>query len=329
MLKFYTPVVSFFLLLAFFFSGSSPSSVQAQCVASDRNQGLISGAGLSGFFGNATGQCVIDPKAAYVEFKVPSYSEIKSLFFTQNKNMTLFNLPNASITCPNGMAATGTTTLKNLHTLTNFTTNASAVNVACYLTRIDHSSGTNGPFADNTAQKMVVIFADNDVAIDSNLTFGGDNYGLIIIAKGNIFIAPTVTRIDAVLVTEGNIYTSATNATPNTATVANSSQLVVNGSLISLGQAGQRIYFNRSLANNTQAAEVINYQPKYLVLLRGLLTQSYTIQREIEADEIPSSALFPSPTAIPSPSSSVIQDSTQGNPFKIFRIYNLSTKVVI
>jgi hypothetical protein len=324
-----TLLLSFFLLLGLFVSWWTIPSVQAQCVASDRNQGLISGKNVIGFFGNSAAQCVKGDEAPYVDFKVPNYNEIKSLFFTQNKNMTLFNLPNATISCAGGMTQSGTTYLRNLQDLTNFTANAAAVNSACYLTRIDHSSVPNGPLANNTAQKMVVIFAENDVAIDSNLTFGGDNYGLIIIAKGNIFIAPTVSRIDAVIVTEGNVYTTSTNLTPETSQVANSLQLVINGSLISLSQAGNRIFFTRSLANNTQAAEVINYQPKYLVLLRGLLTQSYTIQREIEADEIPSAALFPSPTVLPSPSPTIIEGSTEEGGFKIFNIRELITKVII
>ncbi len=44
------------------------------CSTGDRNQGLISGSSLSGFYGNPTGQCINDPKAAFATFKVPSYN---------------------------------------------------------------------------------------------------------------------------------------------------------------------------------------------------------------------------------------------------------------
>src|SRR5688572_5324993 len=73
--------ISYFLL-----NPTKHSSAQSSpCQTNDRNQGLISGLNVSGYFGNLSGQCVLDPKAAYAVFKVPSYESLKSIYFTQSK----------------------------------------------------------------------------------------------------------------------------------------------------------------------------------------------------------------------------------------------------
>ncbi len=313
----------FFLITLFTIQSGWISKVNAQivCNPADRNQGLVSGTGLSGTFGNPNGQCVIDPKAAYARFKVPNYDELKSVFFTQNKSVASQTL---NTTSTPGCSGGNTIFLKNL-----VFTNKTVVNVQCNYTHIADTDPTNGPFATVGTSQTVVIFADNHLYIDTDLNYGGDNYGVVIIAKGDIYIAPTVTKINAILVNQGAIYTT-NNGSSYTSLVPGSLQLVINGSLISLGQSsGARVYFNRSLTDNNVPAEIVNYQPKFLVLLRGLLTQSYTIQREIGADEIPSASIFPSPTAIPSPSPTQNPGSTFQNAYCIYGIYNLLNKLNI
>ncbi len=316
--------LSLFFLITFFAIQSvwvSKVNAQIVCNPADRNQGLVSGIGLSGTFGNPNGQCVIDAKAAYARFKVPNYDELKSVFFTQNKSVASQTL---NTTSSPGCAGGNTIFLKNL-----VFTNKSVVNVQCNYTHIADTDPTNGPFATVGTSQTVVIFADNHLYIDTDLNYGGDNYGVVIIAKGDIYIAPTVTKINAILVNQGAIYTT-NNGSNFTSLVPNSLQLVINGSLISLGQsAGARVYFNRSLSDNNIPAEIVNFQPKFLVLLRGLLTQSYTIQREIGADEIPSASIFPSPTAIPSPSPTQNPGSTFQNAYCIYGVYNLLNKLNI
>lgn len=305
------------LFVAILLAYGTFSKVFAQaCVSSDRHQGLISGTSLSGLFGNPTGQCVIDPKAAYANFKVPDYNELKSVFFTQN---TTANKMTVSTTgtpnCPGGLS-TGSVYLRNM----TFPSN-SIVNVQCQSTRFD-DAGANGPFAVAGTTRTVIVFAENHVYIDSNLNYGGSAYGLVIIAKGDVYIAGTVRTINAIIVAEGNIYTT-TAGVPITSTVPNSQQLVVNGSIINFAKNSNRIYFNRSLADNSIPAEVVNFQSKFLVLLRGLMTQSFTIQREIGPDEIPSASIFPSPTSIPSPAPSTNPGSTFGNAFCVRNIFNI------
>jgi hypothetical protein len=190
------------------------------------------------------------------------------------------------------------------------------VNVVCAQAHINEASG-----AFSTTAQTVVVFIDGDLYIDSDVNYGSDSAsGLVLVAKGNIYIAASVKKINAILVNESYIYTSGSSTIP----VPNSQQLVVNGSVISLAQNGARIYFSRSLNPNSQPAEVVNYQPKFLVLLRGLMTQSYTIQREIGPDEIPSASAFPSPTLLPSPAVTNNQGSTFRNPYCVYSVYNLA-----
>jgi hypothetical protein len=309
-------VVILFSLNSIFLFAIFQTQVQAQivCNPADRNQGLVSSVGLNGTFGNPTGQCVIDQKAAYVNFKVPNYNELKSVFFTQNSSSIKTVID--SISTP-GCTGGNTVYLKNLAP-----TGRTIFNVQCNFTHIADTDPTYGPLMTTGTQQTIVIFADNHLYIDTNLDYGGDQYGLVIVAKGDIYIAPTVTKINAVLVNEGNVVTSYTGGSISDL-VANSQQLVINGSLINLSQSGQRIYFNRSLTDNNIPAEVVNFQPKFLVLLRGMMTQSYTIQREIGADEIPSASIFPSPTGIPSPAPTQNPGSTFQNAYCVFGVYNL------
>lgn len=300
-------------VLLFFFTINNVSA-QVICNPADRNQGLVSSIGLTGTFGNPTGQCVIDQKAAYVNFKVPNYNELKSVFYTQNKSAVLTTLNSTSSpNCPGG----ATIYLKNL----SFS-GKTAVNVQCTFTHIADTDPSNGPFAIPGSNQTVVVFADNHVYIDTDLNYGGDTYGLVIVAKGDIYIQPSVRTINAILVNEGNVYTT-NDGTSYTTLVPNSQQLVINGSLINLSQGAGRIFFNRSLTDNNLPAEVVNYQPKFLILLRGLMTQSYTIQREIGPDEIPSASIFPSPTIYPTPSPSSNPGSTFQNAYCVFGVYNL------
>lgn len=310
-------LIAFVLLAALVLLNITTGSVQAQapCSAADRNQGLVSGITMSGTFGNPTGQCVIDQKAAYVNFKVPNYDELKSIFYTQNKSATLSTItPTTTPGCPGGDSVILTRLV-----VTNSPTLKPVINVQCNITRIADTNPTNGPLFAAGTNQTVVIFADNNLYIDTDLNYGGDSYGLVIIAKGDIYIDPAVKKINAVLVNQGSVYTNSSS----TSLVPNSQQLVINGSLINLSQTASRINFNRSLNNNYVPAEVVNYQPKYLVLLRGLLTQSYTIQREIGVDEIPSASLFPSPTGIPSPAPSQNPGSTFQNAFCVLNVYDL------
>lgn len=310
-------------LLFFLLVGRLVPNVFAQTACSnDRNTGLVSGTSLNGLFGNPTGNCVIDPKAAYANFKVPTFDDLKSLFFTQNKTTPKFTISasSATIACPGGIAS-GQAHLQNMQNLANFNNNNALVDVQCNETHID-DIGTFKPFSNSS--NTIILFVENNLFIDSSLDYDGDNYGLVIIVKGDVFIDPDAQRLHAVLIAQGNIYTSSTGAA-NTGVVPNSKQLNVYGSLISLGQSGQKIYFNRSLTNNSIPSEAVYYQPKYLVILKGLMTQSYQVEREIGPDEIPGS--LPSPTIQSSPDASGNTGSTFKNPLCVYNVFRIFTEL--
>jgi len=50
-----------------------------------RATGLISAPFISGRFSNPAGQCVADSKAAFAPYKIPSFDDLKSLYYDQSK----------------------------------------------------------------------------------------------------------------------------------------------------------------------------------------------------------------------------------------------------
>lgn len=140
-----------------------------------------------------------------------------------------------------------------------------------------------------TNNNVGVIFVEKDLFINpssSQIVRTVGNAGLVFIVKGNVYIAPTVTRVDAVIISQGTIYTAATDSPCSTSQVSESSPgvliqpLTINGSLIALNDT-LPIKFCRSLADNTQPAEIINHQVKYLVILRNLISDTWQKWSEI------------------------------------------------
>lgn len=133
-----------------------------------------------------------------------------------------------------------------------------------------------------------VIFVDGVLNINDNFcntnTVGSANCnsstpidaltGTVYVVSGNVIIDPSVTRIDAVIISYGTIYTEGVDCTMSSDPPG--SQLIINGSLVSLN-ADEPIQFCRKLADNSTAAEKIVNQPKYLVILRDLM--STTVQK--------------------------------------------------
>lgn len=83
------------------------------------------------------------------------------------------------------------------------------------------------------------VFVNGDVTITGNVTYGAtasaDNApSFVLKASGNIYIAPGVTRLDGVFMSEKKIYTCATSAGPVTANAYNTckNQLLVRGSFV-------------------------------------------------------------------------------------------------
>ncbi len=224
-----------------------------------RADGLVSSVTLNGNFGTTSGACVIDPKAAFLPFKIPTYADLLSKYFTQAN--------------PAAPIQKSTINTSASETSLNFTQD-SLIWVKGSLSLSGNPAGT----------RTGVVFVDGDINIIGNITYGTPTSGLLLVAGGNININPSVTLINAILISSGTICTAWEGANcpsvvinPPTPT---SGRLVVNGNLISLNPA-KPIVFRRNLVNNQVAAEEINDQPKYLVILKNLFSNSISITTEL------------------------------------------------
>lgn len=105
-----------------------------------------------------------------------------------------------------------------------------------------------------TGQKVVIVDGGN-IQINSNIDYTGADKSLIIVARkinsngGNIYINPSVTHIDAILIADGALMNGTTNTTSNTTsttTIKNwiddalelSNRLTINGRLYSFNTRG-------------------------------------------------------------------------------------------
>lgn len=226
--------------------------------APQRAQGLVSAPLLSGKFFTGGG-CIIDPKAAFVP-SYTSFADFKSLYYDQSKVTK--------------------NTITTLGTGTSFTTDA-----------VYYDSGDLTLSGNPTGTATAVIFVNGNLNINANYTYGSAQSGTVFVVHGNVNIDNTVTRVDAIILAEGVICTATTSGSCPSDNVL-STQLVINGSLISLNDANPP-KFRRTLAmadNFTQPAEKVNHQVKYLVILRNLISDTFQKWSEID-----SSVSIPSP----------------------------------
>lgn len=239
------------------------------CVTAYCGSGLTRATGLvsapvfgSGSNFGTTGACIIDPKTAFAPFKIPTYDDLKSLYYDQK--------------------STSTTVTKH-DSLTEDRTQ-SDIPLTGSTAHIYHIGG-NLTIANNIpGNESGVIFVDGDLTIapsSNRLTHGTANTGLILVVGGNVAIHKDVTQVDAVIIAKGTLCT-AYDGTACPATNTQTQQLVINGSLISINQEGPApIKFRRTLTDNRQPAEKINHQVKYLVILRDLISDTLQKWSEI------------------------------------------------
>ncbi|MBI2334665.1 hypothetical protein HYU96_02590 [Candidatus Daviesbacteria bacterium] len=218
--------------------------------------GLISTSDISGSggkFGSTTGNCAVDPgKIRFAPFKVPTYDDLKSIYYDQSKTA-------------------------NKQVITSLPT--SLTGETLYLVNGDLTADANPGGGGNA-----IFFVSGNLNFTANYTNGSPNAGTVFVVRGNINInnidATRVNRIDAVLIAQGTICTAFQAGTcPDTNVTA--PRLLINGSLINLN-AGNPIKFRRTLSNNNEPAEEIVYQPKYLVILRNLFSDTYQKWSEIQ-----------------------------------------------
>ena len=131
---------------------------------------------------------------------------------------------------------------------------------------IDNTPKTSSIGEVTNATGINVYYNDGNIAINGNITLAEGRYGdlmdvpkVVVYAKGNININCDVTRIDAVLIAEGEVKTCS-NSDDNNAR-ANSQQLVINGAVIANKLVANRTYGAATGINSIIPAEIINYDP--------------------------------------------------------------------
>lgn len=205
-----------------------------------RAEGLVTTPSLSGIFNTSSGRCITnEQRAAYVSFKIPTYEDLKSIYYTQTKTSKTTQLAN---------------------------------NNQDYLYNTTGDLTITSP-SDITGSNTGVIFIDKNLTIgpisSNKFTQGNKDSGVVFVVGGDVAIDSSITQIDAVIISSGTIYTAGGGCSTSSVT---SSQLVVNGSLISLNST-KPIKFCRKLTNNSlQPSEKVNWDPKYLGILKDLFS---------------------------------------------------------
>lgn len=223
--------------------------------------GLISaGGGITGKVDSATGACVVDPAAKYATYELPkNYEELKNTYYLRAKPI--------STTTRN--ASTSDTTQSGIRNLDT-------------KNQIYNFTGDFRVSGNISGDKVGIIFIDGSLTIQNNLDYPATSGGLVFIVKNNVFIVSNVTKIDAVIISFGEICTLANPSRTCLSTPTSNpynDQLIVDGSFISLNQASP-IKFIRSLRDNREAAELIIQQPKFLVLLKDIFSETLEIRNE-------------------------------------------------
>ncbi|MBU1032125.1 hypothetical protein KKE03_04380, partial [Patescibacteria group bacterium] len=221
-----------------------------------RATGLVSSPTLAGNFGS-TGACIIDQKAAFAPYEIPTYDDLKSIYYTQAKSSdtSVKEPPQASKPIKLDGAK------DHIYNITEDLTISSP--------------------SDITGNQTGVIFVDGNLTIGpipGNKLTTGASVGLVFVVEDDVNIDPTVTQIDAVIISSGKIYTAGSGCT-HTSPVSGS-QLVINGGLVSLGDGN--IEFCRTLSDNNTAAEKIVHQSKYLIILRDLFARNEQFWSEVQ-----------------------------------------------
>ncbi len=271
-MKQFTILIAIFALLILYPNPYTlnPSLAQTACLQNDRVTGLISSSQTVEGLGNPNKVCVISDRAGFVSYKLPTYEDLKSLYFDQAR-------PTASDTFDKTELAGDREDINPLGGSKD---------------HLYYVSGTLRIKNNMAGSNSALIFVKNDLRISTSQLTTNSN-GIVFVVGGNVYIwgdpnvpsFPPTTRVDAVIIAQGQICTGYNTNLDSACPAANfpSPQLTINGSLISLNQNPvSNIAFRRILSDNTQPAEKIVWQPKYLVILKDLFADTYQKWSEIQ-----------------------------------------------
>lgn len=217
--------------------------------------GIITSPGGGSGCSSDTGVFAFDEKIKFLEFRIPTYADLQSKYFDQSKAQKI--------------------TLNRSASQADLQFN---INPLIYVQGDSNSLNLSGNPATNG---VGVVFVDGNLNFNQNYTYGTGSTGTVFVVKGDINIAAGVTNVDGILVSSGTIYTAGAGCVTSDAS-RSTPRLTVNGSLIAL-DATHQIRFCRNLGTNNQnqAAEVINHQVKYAVILKDLFSETLQKWSEI------------------------------------------------
>lgn len=286
------PYLSIFLVAfyVFYFVFKLPTTYaqSSDCSGTSftRADGLVSTPSLNGTFNTSSGRCVTnEARSAFVSYKLPSYDDLKSIYYTQSKAAKAKQLKGNS----------GDYIYLNPGALT-----------------IDTPSDITG---NNTG----LIFVDGKLNITKDIKNNNSKSGIVFLVKEDVVIDPAVSQIDAVIISSGTIYTAGDGCLKNSVSTSNGKtidQLVINGSLISLSESSPIKFCRIFPTTNTLPAEVVNQQPKYLAILKDIFSD--TLQKwtevtgpvQVTANTPTADIPVPVPPPPPPPPSSPCADNT-------------------
>ncbi len=258
----------------------------AQCIdaSNPRADYLISSTNQSNSnnFKSRIGNCIIDPSAAIGTFQQQTYALLYDEFFNKSSVVAAKKITVTSMTLPTYALTDG---------------------------NIYHVNGDviiNGDYPNGTAAVTSVIFVEGNLYVMDNFNYEDSVHGIVFVVKGGTYFnySPStnkiVTNFSGVIIDQGDDPRGASNSTYNysictavdmgaTFTTAptcdttpfsvGTKALLINGSIIALEKA-KPIRFVRKLNDNAIAAEQINQQIKYLVILNNVLARPTNIISE-------------------------------------------------
>ncbi|MDO8570422.1 MAG: hypothetical protein Q7R97_02455 [Candidatus Daviesbacteria bacterium] len=211
--------------------------------------------------------CIISNSAVIPSFSIPSYADMEVVYYDKSK------LGN-KIPVSGDVAVINTGSHKGEINDKNIPANKE------YLFNISGNLTLDGA-VDVKRGTVIVVFVYGNLNINANQVYNNpETNGLVFVVSGNINVAPTVTEINAVMITYGTFCSNWNGS----ACISNSPDLplTIKGNVISLS-SGNPPKFIRSLANNTSTpAETVIYQPKYLVILKNIFSKTLTIWKEVQ-----------------------------------------------
>lgn len=259
------------LLAALSFYATSPGTTLAQaCPAGSGKIQLESGflttakdftSAQNIFSFQTSSPCIVDKPAIIPQFSIPSYADMKSIYYDQSKSTSKAEY-------------TGNLGEGGLRDYLMGPSPKNLIHVTGYLSMNGNINGS----------RTAVVFVDGNLYFSTPMTqftYGNTNSGIVFVVQGDVNISPSVTRIDAVIITYGQ-FCSSWNGSG--CTVANS-PLTVNGSIIALNATKPPIFLRTNNSNDpNNPAELIVYQPKYLIILKDVFAKTLQIWSELTTE---------------------------------------------